>query len=186
LLLIFFLVVTSWSLCALCYFKLLPHQVALHHTALCIASLCYLIIALCIASLCYLIIALCIASLPHHVTLLPCLVALPHYLIAPPHWSVHGCATIAHCFIGSLHYLATSKYLLTRPHLLFFCFFTLNLVASLPHCLVLVGISLLPLFCFVGKNLELGKANFLATTKEGEYFLFISFVCLFLLNCFFS
>ncbi len=102
-LLIFLPCATSNYCLICCLIELLPHYLVLlpHHTALCAASLHYLVIALCTTSL------LC------HITLLPRLVALSHYLTTPPHCPLPCHATIApyfvvfvaHCFIGSLNYL---------------------------------------------------------------------------------
>ncbi len=127
-----------------CYLiKLLLHPITT-------SSPCPIALACCLITLpCAFLIALLHHCLVHHfvalsryLATLPC--CLVSYLIALCRCFLPHHAAITHYFIGSLCYLATSKYLLNPPHLLFCCLATLCLTTSLPCCIVLVGTSFLP------------------------------------------
>jgi len=124
-----------------------------------------------------------VIALPNH-----CLV---HYLIT----SSHYLATPPCCLVTLLHYLAWLTPTLSCYHYSLFhwfislpcylkvplkpspicCFVALLPCTLLPHCFIalcwLVYFSSV-LFC----KEELGEANFLATTKEGQYFFIFSFI----------
>lgn len=113
-------------------------------------------------------------ALSRYLATSPC--CLVSYLIALCRCFLPHHAAITHCFIGSLCYLATSKYLLNPPHLLFCCLATLCLTTSLPCCIVLVGTSFLPPI-LQGGAWSLQKQTFQQPPKKVNiHFLFLFFI----------